>query len=334
MFTGAIFLKMGGDWKAVGYFLTGIAGVVLLAAAVWIRNEPAQKPLPLLGWAAFVLVQVQGLLGGLRVVLFKDQIGIFHATLGQLFFVLLCAIALLTTKWWRHLSLSNWKSVETFDFTLTGSGTALKDQAGHAIGVNESGSNLAWLVGAMTLIILCQLILGATMRHQHAGLSIPDFPLAYGKIWPAMDPASVQLYNQKRVEVTTGNPITSFQIGLQMAHRLMALLILAGVGFVAWVTRRNLGGKNPLSKFTAGWVVLILAQAILGAATIWSGKAADVATAHVLLGALSLASGTIICLTAWKAFGVKIVPALGAVRTPRPTSSPGIAHANEGIASA
>jgi cytochrome c oxidase assembly protein subunit 15 len=328
MFTGAIFLKMGGDWKGVGYFLTGIAGVVLLAAAVWTRNEPAQKPLPLLGWVAFVLVQVQGLLGGLRVVLFKDQIGIFHATLAQLFFVLLCAIALLTTKWWRHLSLSNGKTVETVDFALTGSGTSLKR------GVNESRLKLAWLVGAMTLIILCQLILGATMRHQHAGLSIPDFPLAYGKIWPAMDPASVQLYNQKRVEVSTGNPITSFQIGLQMAHRLMALLILVGVGFAAWVARRNLGRKNPLSKFTAGWVVLIFAQAILGAATIWSGKAADVATAHVLLGALSLASGTIISLTAWKEFGAKIVPALGAVRTPRPTASPGIAHANEGIASA
>ncbi len=304
MLTGAIFLKMGGDWKGAGYFLTGIAGVVLLAAVIWARNEPAQKPLPLLGWVAFVAVQLQGLLGGLRVVLFKDQIGIFHATLAQLFFALLCVIALLTTRWWGQLSLSNLKTVETVDFALGRSGTSLKR------GVNDSGFNLARLVGVVTLVILGQLILGATMRHQHAGLSIRDFPLAYGKIWPATDAASVQLYNQKRIEATAVNSITAFQIVLQMAHRLMALLILAGVGFAAWTTRRNLGGKNPLSKFTAGWFVLILAQAFLGAATIWSGKAADVATAHVLLGALSLASGALISLISWKAFALRSVPVI------------------------
>jgi cytochrome c oxidase assembly protein subunit 15 len=184
------------------------------------------------------------------------------------------------------------------------------------------------------VLILGQLILGATMRHQHAGLAIPDFPLAYGKIWPAMDSASVEHYNQTRIEATAVNPITGAQIALQMAHRLVAVLILAGVAVSAWLTRRNFGSKNPLSKMTLGWLVLILGQAVLGAATIWSGKAADVATAHVLLGAVSLAFGTIISLTAWKALGAKIAPALGAVRTPRPTSSPGIAHANEGVASA
>ena len=35
---------------------------------------------------------------------------------------------------------------------------------------------LRWLVLAATLLIFCQLILGATMRGQHAGLAIPDFP--------------------------------------------------------------------------------------------------------------------------------------------------------------
>src|SRR5207253_6446569 len=88
------------------------------------------------------------------------------------------------------------------------------------------GQNVfAWLLPMTTLLILMQLILGATMRHQHAGLAIPDFPLAYGKVWPPMDPASVTQYNQQRHEITAVNPITAVQIGLQMAHRLMALLI-------------------------------------------------------------------------------------------------------------
>jgi cytochrome c oxidase assembly protein subunit 15 len=275
---GMELLRMGAEWKATGGFLMGIGGVVLVAAAVWVRNEPSARPLPLMGWVAFVMVQLQGLLGGLRVVLFKDELGIFHATLAQLFFVLLCVIAVMTTRWWQ-------------EFSLTRRGEEPK------LGLPSAPYLTArFLITAATFLILGQLILGATMRHQHAGLAIQDFPLAYGKIWPAMDAGAVELYNQKRVEATAVNPITAAQIGLQMAHRLVAALILAGVAFSAWLTRRNVGPKNPLSKMTLGWLVLIVAQAILGAATIWSGKAADVATAHVLIGALSLTCGTMISL--------------------------------------
>ena len=57
-----------------------------------------------------------------------------------------------------------------------------------------------------TLLILGQLALGAAMRHQHAGLAIPDFPLAYGKLWPATDAASVAHYNAQRMEITGRQP--------------------------------------------------------------------------------------------------------------------------------
>jgi len=174
---------------------------------------------------------------------------------------------------------------------------------------------------------LGQLILGATMRHQHAGLAIPDFPLAYDKIWPAMDAASVELYNQKRMEATAVNPITAFQIALQMIHRLVALAIFAGVALSAWLTARNFGFKNPLSKMTLCWLILILAQATLGAATIWSDKAADIATTHVLVGALSLASGGLISLITWKAFGAATVSA-NSIEAGRGVSTAPLAHAN------
>src|SRR5882672_4014642 len=93
-------LRLGPDWKGAGYFLSGIGGIVLLAAAIWARNEPAPRPLPQLGWLVFAAVQIQGLLGGLRVVLSVNEIGIFHAALAQLFFVLLCVIALFSSRWW------------------------------------------------------------------------------------------------------------------------------------------------------------------------------------------------------------------------------------------
>ena len=155
----------------------------------------------------------------------------------------------------------------------------------------DGRSNFAWR--RMTALILFQLILGAAMRHQHAGLAIPDFPLAYGRLWPATDPESVARYNEQRVEVVAANPIRAFQIDLQMAHRIVAALILVGVGLCAWRVRRV---RGPLGVIDFVWFGLVVVQAVLGAATVWSNKAADIATAHVLVGALSLATGVLSCI--------------------------------------
>ena len=262
------------ELKGTGYFLSGIGGVVVLAGAVWVRNEPAKRPLIQWAWLAFGLVQLQGLLGGLRVVLFKDELGIFHAALAQIFFVLLCAIALLTSRWWQNLPAKNAQPAAT--------------------------GYLRGLLLFTTALIFGQLLLGATMRHQHAGLAIPDFPLAYHKLWPPMDAASVMSYNQRRLEVIDANPITAFQIALQMAHRLAALLIFCAVIFCAWSTRRHWGRRHPLAKLSLAWLGLIALQVILGAATIWSNKAADIATAHVVVGALSLVTGALLTIISFR----------------------------------
>lgn len=256
----------------------GLSGLVGLSASFgWPQNEPAPRWLRRLGLLAFGAVVLQGILGGLRVVLFKDQIGIFHATLAQLFFVLLCALAVFTSRWWQTRFVGATLDPKT-----------LKSSEGTA--------TLAWICCAAVVLILSQLILGATMRHQHAGLAIPDFPLAYGKLWPATDPQSVALYNQRRIEVFATNPITAFQIGLQMVHRFMAVCILGAVAAAAWRARRRLGPAHPVARLSLIWLGLILVQAALGAFTIWSNKAADVATAHVLVGALSLACGAMVSL--------------------------------------
>jgi len=149
-----------------------------------------------------------------------------------------------------------------------------------------------WALAA-TLLIFCQLILGATMRHQHAGLAIRDFPLAYGKWWPATDAVSVARYNAQRTEVTGANPITWFQIELQMAHRLTAVLVLLAVTAGAWTARR---ADAATARLAWAWLGLIVFQAALGAATVLTNKAADVATAHVVAGALSLAIGSLMCM--------------------------------------
>ncbi len=284
--TGMILLRLGADWKGTGHFLSGIGGVVLLGGVVWVKHAPAAKPLPALGWLAFGLVQLQGLLGGLRVVLDAQIVtdvrlgtafGIVHGCLGQAFLVLLCVIALLTSRGWR----------EQYRVRLTDS-----------VPANVALGRL-FVLG--TALIFLQLMIGATMRHQHAGLAIPDFPLAYGKIWPDLSAEAVARYNQQRVEITAANAITPFQVWLQMVHRLMALVVLFGVGFTAWQVRR-VGGARPVRLIASAWLGLILVQVALGAWTIWSNKAADVATAHVVVGALSLVTGVVGCIISSRRF--------------------------------
>ena len=265
-------------------------GLLTTILAGWLWFAEPRRWLRWLGVIAFFAVVLQGVLGGLRVVLFKDQIGIFHAALAQLFFALVCALALFTSRWW-----------------MGGAGSPLPADGAHGV----MWANLRRLFLFTTILVFLQLLLGATMRHQHAGLAIPDFPLAYGKLWPAMDAEAVAAYNARRLEVTTANPITATQIALQMAHRLMALAIVVCAGALAWRARQscadfpgrgsienmpNRSSMRPMRQLTFFWLGLILVQAGLGAWTIWSQKAADVATAHVLVGALSLVTGVFGCI--------------------------------------
>ncbi len=246
-------------------------GFLTTILAVWIWLKESRKSLRWLGVIAFFTVVLQGVLGGLRVVLFKDQIGIFHAALAQIFLILVSVIALFTSRWWQHFA----NSEKNF----------LSDALGRFAAV-------------ATFLVFFQLLFGATMRHQHAGLAVPDFPLAYGKIWPPTDAPFIQAINQRRFDVTDPNPITAFHIVIHMLHRITAFLILGSVGFLAVKFRQALGTKALLSRLSLIWFGMIVAQVFLGIVTVLKNKPADIATAHVVLGAASLAMGAMIAIIA------------------------------------
>src|SRR5690349_3817322 len=67
--------------RADGIVLGITGSAALLGSLFWPRCEASPLWLRRLGLLAFFGVLLQGVLGGLRVVLFKDEIGIFHATL-------------------------------------------------------------------------------------------------------------------------------------------------------------------------------------------------------------------------------------------------------------
>jgi len=240
-----------------------LIGLMTLILAVWMFFAEPRRWVRNLAVVAVVAVCVQGLLGGLRVTLYKNEIGIFHATLAQSFFCLLGILAVSTSPKFLR---GNW------DIFLP-------------------HPSLKKLVLLATALIFVQLGIGASMRHAHLGLSIPDFPLAYGKILPDTSANALEKINAARVE-DGRMPTTAAQIWLQMKHRAMAFVILGVVAAVAWVAF-----SNPIARsaalWSALWLAMIFCQVALGAWTVWSDKAADVATVHMALGALSLLFGVI-----------------------------------------
>lgn len=267
-----VFLIWPGRWQdGVVLSLTGLAAVV--AAAFWPRHAPQSPILRKLGWIAVGMVILQGVLGGLRVTMYKDELGIVHATLAQCFLGFMGVLALVLSPWWRKREAA-----------------AL------------SGGEMKPLRGVYTLatvLVLAQLILGATMRHEHAGLAVPDFPLAYGRLWPATDPDSIARYNQQRLETRALNDITATHIHVHMAHRILALGVVGAIGW-AWArTRRRLPRHHAVRRVASAWLGLVGVQFLLGAWTVWSHKAADVATLHVVTGAVTFLVGVWLSVTAF-----------------------------------
>ena len=226
-----------------------------------------------LGIAAFVLVIAQGILGGLRVRWSLNWLGVPHGAVAQTFLVLTCAIALFLSRWWIN--------------------SATEKQVAVPRGLS---SHVLYL----TVLIFIQLLIAATMRHQHAGLAIWDFPAAHGKVWPDTSPEAIADYNAHRPAGTIGSPITAFQVNLQMLHRLVAYTIFLGVVAVPFMARKKLGGADWLTKFAWFWLGLLSLQIVLGAATVWTNKAADIATGHVMVGALALLTGSLWWLVAMR----------------------------------
>ncbi len=63
-----------------------------------------------------------------------------------------------------------------------------------------------------------------------------------------------------------------------------------------------------LTRLSAGWLGLILLQVALGVATVWTGKSPNVATLHVLIGAMTLVAGSLTTLVAWRVSEPRAAP--------------------------
>jgi heme a synthase len=233
--------------------------------ATWIIEE--RRWVKWISSIAVLAVILQAVLGGLRVTEHNPLLGLFHGCLAQSFLALMATLALVTSPFWSRLGESG----------------------------SETGQ-LRVLTVIVTVMVFAQLVLGAAMRHSHAGLSIPDFPTTYGGWLPLLDPAAIAKINEARG--AAGQPFTSGGlILLQYVHRVWALLIGIGVVWTSVKLIRSILLPNPIRLAGAAWIFLIFVQLGLGAWTVLSNKAADIATAHVVGGALMLVIGVLLSVS-------------------------------------
>ena len=281
----------------------GLLTVILCIALFVIESRRWVKTLGLIAVGAVI---VQGILGGLRVTDNNAVLGLFHGCLAQSFFALMATIALVTSRFWERLERAgNVGNGTTNHQSLITNHPSTRHPVGLASEATLHKSPLTnhlslltscrrWVV-VVTSMVFLQLVLGASMRHSHAGLSIPDFPLNYGHLFPPLDATSIDKINQARG--AAAQPYTSaWLILLQYVHRLWAVLIVAGLIFTSVRLLRNRFLPLFFRRCASVWILLVCVQFCLGAWTVLSNKAADVATAHVFCGALTLMLGVLLAV--------------------------------------
>jgi heme a synthase len=256
---GQVFPRMqGGVLFEHGHRLAAaLVGCLTVVLALWtVVGEPRPR-VRALGLLALLAVILQGVLGGVTV-LYKLPlaVSVTHACLAQAFFCLTVALAAVTGRAWD----------------------APRPQV--------APPALARLAGVTTALVFAQLVLGALMRHMGAGLAIPDFPLAFGRIVP---------------------PLATPLIAVHFAHRVGAIVVTATVLVtLSAVLRRSADPwlRRP-ALLAAGLVVV---QVSLGATVIWSRRAVLPTTTHLVVGAALLATCLVLALRAVRLRAAQSVP--------------------------
>jgi cytochrome c oxidase assembly protein subunit 15 len=227
---GGIFYEHGHRMVATG------VGCLTLCLAAWTGLRERRRGVRLLAYGALAAVIAQGVLGGLTVLfLLPTPVSVGHACLAQAFFCLTLALAYATSREW-----------------LAPGPAALGARRVRVAALFATGT------------VFAQLVVGAVMRHQHAGLAIPDFPLALGRLVPPFDAPGVAVH---------------------FVHRVGALLVL-GALLGLWLAAR--GADARLGRSALAALGLALVQATLGALTVLTAKAPLVTSVHVAVGAALL----------------------------------------------
>ncbi len=230
----------------------------------------------ILGWYALFGVIAPGILGGLTVIYFlPPAISSAHAGLAQIVFCLTLTIAVVTSKHWKDDLIKLPEPMDSLSLRRLSAIT----------------------VGAIFL----QLMMGAAMRHLNAGLAIPTFPLANGRLIPEF---------------------TSAGVAINFAHRVGALIVSGLVITTAATVFRHYKSEGSLVRPAILSLLVLVVQVTLGAITILREKAVTPTTLHVSGGAALLGTMLLLALRSHHLFSPANATAREAhTSTARPTYS-------------
>jgi cytochrome c oxidase assembly protein subunit 15 len=255
MFTFPVDKWVGGIFYEHSHrLIASTVGFLITVLAIWLWRSEPRAWVRRLGYLALAAVITQGVLGGITVLWYlPDPISIAHASLAEIVFCLTVTIALAQSPGWKNGYTSR-------------SGAAVPDDL------------LLRKIAAITLAtIYLQIVIGATMRHTHAGLAIPDFPLAFGQLIP---------------------PHWDAKIAVHFAHRvgalIVSLLLLATTGHVFYHHRR----RGELMRPSLLLLVLLTLQITLGALNVLSALQPVINSFHVVTGASVLVTALVLTLRA------------------------------------
>ena len=226
--------------------IASTVGFMTIILAAWTWRVETRRWVRWLGAACLGAVVLQGVLGGITVLFFlPPAVSIGHAGLAQIFFCLTLTLALVTSPGWKS-------AAPPVDDAL-----------------------LRRIVTMTTALIYTQILIGATMRHNAAGLAIPDFPTAFGHLIP---------------------PMWNAKIAFNFAHRVGALVVTLAILATSSHVLYHHRGQRELARPAILLLVFVAVQVTLGAFVIWSGKDPVINTLHVVNGAAVLGTALVLSL--------------------------------------
>ncbi|MBT9512365.1 MAG: COX15/CtaA family protein [Acidovorax sp.] len=230
------------------YLATGVGVlIIVLTVSSWVQQRRARRGAaeapPLSPWwptVTLLWVCLQGAFGALTVTMkLFPAIVTLHLIGGLVLLALLCVQAV------RHAQGAQGRLPVAIAPTLR--------------------RGLAWT----GLLLALQVVLGGWVSTNYAVLACTSFPTCQGSWWPAMDFAQGFQIWRKLGMLQDGSHISFAGLtAIHYVHRLMAYVVLAALGWLAWRCHRS-GVLPAPTRWLAGLAVLQLATGLSNVVLDW-----------------------------------------------------------------
>jgi heme a synthase len=240
---GKFFPKMVGNvfWEHGHRVIATAVGALTIGLAVYLQIREPRRWVKRLGWIALAGVIAQGLLGGLTVKMnLPLAVSAAHATLAQLFFLTTVSLAVFTSRSWM--------------------------QPPSEARPEREGPSLRLLCVLALIVILVQLVLGATLRHSATWNQPLPAALLLAHVAGAMTVTVVLMITGLFVRLRESGDSYLIRPAL-MAVSLLAIQLVLGVA--AYITRlKSPNAPQPLNPMISITVAHVACGALVFAATI------------------------------------------------------------------